>query len=187
MFSDFEKGMKILMEDFEIYEVEKYNLLDGKKIKFTNNDSGFLSLDYGDKNYPKVNLTRLIPYYSKTTYISVSYEDEEKNFREIGIIKDLNELLTEQRELVHEYLEFKYYMPEITKVYSIKDNNRGYLFVKVESTSGKKTLAIRDWYTNFKLLWDKMLYVVDTDGNKYFAPDVYQLDRKSQSQIEMFI
>lgn len=175
------------METFEIYEVEKYNALDGKNIKFIQNDSGFLSLEYGDKKYSKVNLTRLIPYYSKTTYISVSYEDEEKNFKEIGIIEDIKELSTEQRDLVHGYLEFKYYMPEITKVYSIKDNNRGYLFVKVDSTSGKKTLAIRDWYTNFKLLSDKMLYVVDTDGNKYFSPDVYKLDQKSLNQIEMFI
>ena len=179
--------MEDFMEDFEIYEVEKYHLLDGKKINFTKKDSGFLSLEYEDKNYPKVNLTRLIPYYSKTTYISVSYEDEEKNFREIGIIKELEELSEMQRDLVHEYLEFKYYMPEITKVYSIKDNNRGYLFVKVDTTSGKKTLAIRDWYANFKLLSDKMLYVVDSDGNKYYSPDVYQLDQKSLNHIEMFI
>jgi hypothetical protein len=171
----------------EIYEVEKVNLLHGSSLNFIKNDSGFLTLEYEKKKYEKVNLTRLIPFFSKNTYISVSYEDEEKNFHEIGVIKDTNQLLKEQRKIIEDYLEFKYYMPKITKVYSIKDNNRGYIFVRIDSTSGEKTLAIRDWYSNFKMLNDKMLYVVDTDGNKYFAPNIYDLDKKSLQCIEMFV
>ena len=31
----------------------------------------------------------------------------------------------QQYKLLDSYLEYKYYMPEITKVYSIKDNMRG--------------------------------------------------------------
>lgn len=171
----------------EIFEVDQLILLDCKKLQFSTNDSGFLSLSYQGEHYDKINLTRLIPFKSIDHYISVSYEDEEKNFKEVGVIQDMNELSEKQRKIVAEYLEFKYYMPEITKVYSIKDNNRGYIFVKVDTTSGTKTLAIRDWYANFKMLSDKMLYVVDADGNKYYAPDIYRLDKKSLHHIEMFV
>lgn len=171
----------------EIFESDKLNILHGSSLNFIKNDSGFLSLEYEKRKYEKVNLTRLVPFYSKNTYISVSYEDEEKNFHEIGVIKDTSQLLKEQRKMIEEYLEFKYYMPKITKVFSIKENNRGYIFVKVDTTSGEKTLAIRDWYSNFKMLSEKMLYVVDADGNKYYSPDIYELDKKSLQCIEMFV
>ena len=171
----------------EIFEVDQLILLDCKSLQFSTNESGYLSLSYKGEHYDRINLTRLIPFKSIDHYISVSYEDEEKNFKEVGVIWNLKDLIEKQRFIVQEYLEFKYYMPEITKVHSIKDNNRGYIFVKVDTTSGTKTLAIRDWYSNFKMLSDKMLYVVDADGNKYYAPDIYKFDKKSLNHVEMFV
>ena len=128
----------------------------------------------------------LIPFYSKTTYISLSYENSEKEFREIGVIKDMAELDDEQYKLLDSYLEYKYYMPEITKVYSIKDNMRGAIFVKADTTSGQKTICIRDWYQNFRMIGYDYLYVNDADGNKYFCPDIHKLDRKSRQVLEMY-
>lgn len=171
----------------ELFEVDQLRLLEGSKLKFSKNDSGYLSLYYDGKTYDKINLTRLIPFKTTDEYISVFYEDEEKNFKEVGVIRDIHDLKPEQYIIVSEYLEFKYYMPKITKVYSIKENSQGYIFVKVDTTSGIKTLAIRDWYANFKMLSDKMLYVVDADGNKYYTPDIYELDKKSLYQVEMFV
>lgn len=171
----------------ELFEIDQLTILDANSLKFMSNDSGYLSLEYNNKQYNKVNLTRLIPFQTTNQYISVNYEDDEKNFHEIGVIKDIHELPEQQEKLVNDYLEFKYYMPEITKVYSIKDNNRGFLFVKADTTSGEKTIAIRDWYSNFKMLTDKMLYVVDADGNKYYAPDINCMDKKSRYQIELFV
>lgn len=171
----------------EVFELDKLVLLPGEKLKFERTNSGYLKLTYEGKTYDQVNLTRLIPFQSGDTYISVSYEDEEKNFHEVGVIQEVQALPKKQQEIVTEYLAFKYYMPEITRVYSIKDNNRGYIFVKVDTTSGSKTLAVRDWYANFKMLSDKMLYVVDADGNKYYISDIYKLDKKSLYYIELFV
>lgn len=170
----------------EIYEVDKLTILDCKKLKFAKEKSGYLTLDFGGEIYHKVNPTRLQPFYSKTTYISLSYENEEKEFREIGVIKDMRELPEEQFALLDDYLEYKYYMPEITKIYSIKDNMRGSIFVKADTTSGEKTICIRDWYQNFRIIGYSYLYVNDADGNKYFCPDTEKLDKKSRIILEMF-
>ena len=170
----------------EVYEVDKLTLLDCKKIRLAKEESGFLTLDYEGRTYHKVNPTRLIPFYSKTTYISLSYENSGKEFREIGVIKDMAELDDEQYKLLDSYLEYKYYMPEITKVYSIKDNMRGAIFVKADTTSGQKTICIRDWYQNFRMIGYDYLYVNDADGNKYFCPDIHKLDRKSRQVLEMY-
>lgn len=171
----------------EIYEVDKLNIINCADVSFKREESGFMTVEYKGNTYKKVNLTRLIPFVSKNEYISLTYENDEKEFREIGVIRDIAELEESQRELVHEFLEYKYYMPEITKIYSIKDNMRGFIFVDVETTSGRKTLCVRDWYTNFRMLTKKLLYVVDADGNKYFTPDVEKLDKKSLANVEMFV
>lgn len=171
----------------ELFDIDQLKILDAKKLVFTWTESGYLSLHYDGQFYERVNLTRLLPFQMTECYISVFFEDEEKNFIEIGVIKDIKELKETQYTIVSDYLKFKYYMPEITKIHSIKDNNRGYIFVKVDTTSGTKTLAIRDWYSNFKMISEKMLYVVDADGNKYYIPNVLQLDKKSRYQLELFV
>lgn len=176
-----------MQSEQEIYEIDKLNMLEAQELQFTKEKSGYMTLVYKGNTYPMVKLTRLIPFITKDEYISVSYETEEMEFREIGVIKDLKVLERSQSNLINEYLEFKYYMPEITKIHSIKDNRRGYIFVDVETTSGRKTLCIGDWYSNFKMLSKEKLYVVDVDGNKYFAPNIYNLDKKSLAQIELFI
>lgn len=171
----------------EIYEVDKLNILAPDSITFVSEKSGFLTAQYNGKQYKKATLTRLIPFVTKTEYISVSYENEEKEFREIGVIKDIAEMPKEQFETANSFLLFKYYMPEVTKIYSIRDNMMGYIFVKIDCTAGKKTLCIGDWYSNFKMLNKDYLYICDADGNKYFCPDVHKLDRQSLAHIEMFV
>ncbi len=171
----------------EVFEIDMLELLDCSKLEFFRDDAGFISLKYDGNEYFNVRLTRLVPFYSKTTYISVAYDNEDREFKEIGVIKDMKELSPEQYELVNSYLEYKYYMPEITKVYSIKDNSRGFIFVDIDTTAGRKTICIRDWYSNFRLLTDKYLYASDVDGNKYFCDDISKLDKKSLAVLEIYI
>ena len=172
----------------EKYEVDKLTLLNGGELLFKKEKSGFLTLEKGGKTYHKVNLTRLIPFVTKTEYISVSYENDEKEFIEIGVIKNTADLPDGQREIVNEFLSFKYYMPEITKIYNIRDNMMGSIFVKVDCTAGRKTLCIVDWYSNFKLIGStSYLHVVDADGNKYFCPDIEKLDKSSRNALDLYI
>ncbi len=171
----------------EKFEIDRLTILDCSKLKFYKDSANFISLDYNGESYFNVRLTRLIPFYSKTTYISVAYDNADNEFREIGVIKDMAELSEEQYKLVDEYLEYKYFMPEITKVYSIKDNNRGFIFVDIMTTAGRKTICVRDWYSNFRMLSEKLLYAADVDGNKYFCPDIEALDRKSLQILEIFV
>lgn len=179
--------MNTTSEALEVYEADRLTLLDCSELDFNKEESGYMTLRYRGVTYRKINLTRLEPFYSKTEFISVHFENEEKEFVEIGVIRDMADLPREQYELVNNFLEYKYYMPLITKVYSVKENMRGSLFVKAETTAGSKTICIRDWYRNFKLIGGKYLYVCDVDGNKYCCEDIEKcLDKKSISAIEMF-
>lgn len=181
-----QKTEKKVLDD-ERFEIDRLQILDCSKLKFYKDDGNFISLEYNGESYFNVRLTRLIPFYSETTYISVAYDNKDNEFKEIGVIKDMKELSPEQFKLIDDYLEYKYYMPEITKIYSIKDNSRGFIFVDIETTSGRKTICIRDWYSNFRMLTEKMLYALDVDGNKYFCPDIEKLDKKSIAALEIFV
>lgn len=172
--------------EYEIYQADRLVLLDCKKIKLSRTKSGFLSLTYDKEEYKKIDATRLMPFYSKHTYISLSFENEDKELREVGVIKDMTELNDEQYKILDDYLNYKYYMPEIKKVFHIRDNMQGSIFVKTETTSGEKTICVKDWYQNFRMLTDDYLYVCDAEGNKYFCEDIHKLDKKSRSVLEMF-
>ena len=170
----------------DLYRVDELTLLDSKKIHLTREKSGFLTLEYGGEIYHKVCPSRLVPFFSKTKYISLTYETDENESREIGVIKDMDELNEKQYETLDSYLKYKYFMPEIKKVFGIRDNMQGSIFIKAQTSSGEKTICVKDWYQNFRMLNDNYLYVCDADGNKYFCEDIHKLDKKSLSVLEMF-
>lgn len=170
-----------------IYDVDTLNILFPDKIGLTENESGYLSLSYDGKDYEKVDLTRLVPFNDENRYISVSYKNEEDEWKEIGVIKDLNELTDDVKSTVSAYLKLKYYIPEIKKIDKITDNQMGYLFLEAETTAGEKKIAVYDWWHNFRVIHGKMLAVTDADGNRYSVPDVDRLDKASLKKLQLFI
>lgn len=177
------------MNEYKIddFSVDTLRILNVNELKFTRKDSGYLYLDYQGNSYEEISLTRLQPFYCLDTYISVSFRNNEEEWIEIGVIKDLKEMNGEQRQLCTEYLNFRYYIPIITKIYSIKDNRMGYLFVDAETTAGHKKIAVNDWWTNFRINTSGILTVTDSDGNKYQIPDLDKIDRKSYRKLELFV
>ena len=170
-----------------IYDVDTLNILSPDRITLTENESGYLSLSYEEKDYEKVDHTRLVPFNDENKYISVSYKNEEDEWKEIGVIKDLNELPTDMKNTADGYLRLKYYIPEIKKINRITDNQMGYLFLEAETTAGEKKIAVYDWWHNFRVIHGKMLAVTDSDGNRYSVPDVDKLDKASIKRLQLFI
>ena len=171
----------------EDFAIDTLRIIDVSKFKLTRRDSGYLYAEYEGKSYEEVSLTRLQPFYCLDTYISVSFRNDEEEWIEIGVIKDLKEMSSEQRQLCESYLDFRYYIPIITKVYSIRDNRMGYLFVDAETTAGRKKIAVNDWWTNFRLNTSGILTRTDFDGNKYQIPDLNKLDSSSNRKLELFV
>ena len=170
-----------------IYDVDTLNILSPKKIELTESDSGYLSLALDGQKYEKVDLTRLIPVNDEDKYISVSYKNEEDEWKEIGVIKDISELSDDMKQTVVAFLRRKYYIPEIKKINKITDNQMGYLFLEAETTAGEKKIAVYDWWHNFRMIHGKMLAVTDSDGNRYTVPDVDKLDKSSLKKLQLFI
>ena len=99
-----------------IYDVDTLNILSPDKIHLTESENGYLLFSYDGKDYEKVDLTRLVPFNDENKYISVSYKNEEDEWKEIGVIKNLDELTGDMKSTVSAYLKLKYYIPEIKKI-----------------------------------------------------------------------
>lgn len=88
-----QKGALMKQNTTAIYDVDTLNILSPDKITITETESGYLSLSYDGRDYEKVDLTRLVPFNDENRYISVSYKNEEDEWKEIGVIKDLDDLV----------------------------------------------------------------------------------------------
>ncbi len=170
-----------------IYEVDTLKLLEPDKLELIPEDSGLLTLRYEGEEWHRVTLTRLVPFISGTQYISASYKNDREEWKEIGVIKDTDALSVQQRKTAEEFLDFKYYIPIITRIKKITDNRMGYLFLEAETTAGDKRIAVNDWWHNFRMIQNKMISVTDADGNRYIIPEISKMDKASIKRLQLFI
>lgn len=155
--------------------------IDIEKAYFESLGNGFLKLDLEDKTYDKVTLTRLLPYSDEESYITVIADKEE-----IGIIEHLKGMEEEQYLQIIDYLNYKYYIPEITKITSVREK-MGFLYIDLETTAGKKEVCIADFVSNIRLIKGTLLSITDVEGNKYCVRNIEALDKESIQKLDVFL
>ena len=143
--------------------------------------NGFLTLNYNNKFYPRVILTRALPLGSPDKYISVS--DIEKN--EIGIIEDKNLFSAQQQILINNELKKRYYMPKITSIENIKDK-MGHFYFDVHISGKKHTFSVRDLAKHIRLV-DMGVIITDSDGNRYLIRNLENISKKSRKKLEPYL
>ena len=135
-----------------------------------------------EKTYDRIFLHRAFPFDFPYAYISVLDSDS----KEIGIIRDVDELGEENARMLREELDRKYYTPVIRQILSVKDKF-GYSYWKVRTDEGELDFTCRDTYSSLLKVGGTRIFVNDIDGNRYEIPDLEALDRKSFKKIELFL
>ena len=167
--------------------VPDIGLLNTDKAEFYLTEGGFTGLRYEDKDYPHIVLRRSLPVREPMKFISVA--DNENN--EIGIIRDIGELKSSQRDLVINELNTRYYSPEILEIISVKDKlGYVYLEMRVQNKNSNvylKNCAVKDVSRNIRMLSYTSLIIFDVDGNRYIVSDLFKLDKKSLKQLDPYL
>lgn len=135
-----------------------------------------------EKEYDRVFLHRAFPFEDKFNYISVN----DKDGKEIALIKSLDDINEEQRRYITDELNRKYYSPVIKKIISMKERF-GFSYWKVLTDTGERTFTIQDTYRNIHKIDTSHIFLTDVDGNRYDIPDIEALDRKSYKKIELYM
>lgn len=134
----------------------------------------------------RIFLSRAFPFDMPHDYISVLDKDK----KEIGFIRSLDDFDEPQRSMLLRELEAKYYTPTIRRIYSVKERY-GFSYWKTECEFGEKSFTLQDTYRSIIKTSNpdgsERLFILDVDGNRYEIPDVEKLDRKSFKKIELYL
>lgn len=173
--------------------------LDEKNAKFYDKD-GFLALeafipekseydleDEGEKTFEwrdlgRVFLQRAFPFNNPSKYISVIDADG----YEYGMIKDLEDFHGDTRVLLEKALDRRYFMPEILKINSIKEQF-GFSFWKVTTDRGEAEFTVKDTYKSIIKLGEELVVILDSNDSRYVIKNVSTLDPSSFKKIELYL
>lgn len=173
-----------------LHDIIKVIYLNSENSKFDTKNS-FLTLDteleneegeIEKKHYDRVYLHRAFPFDNPFSYISVL----DKDSKEIGFIRELNNLDEETQKLIVHELQRKYYAPVIQSIISVNDRY-GYSYWKVMTDSGELTFTLQDTYRSILKVGTNRLFIIDMDANRFEIPDVEKLDFKSYKKIELYL
>ncbi len=134
----------------------------------------------------RIFLSRAFPFDMPNEYISVL----DKNKKEIGFIRSLDDFDEPARSMLRQELETKYYTPVIKKILSVKERY-GFSYWKTICEFGEKSFTLQDTFRSLIKATNadgtERVYVLDVDGNRYEIPDVEALDRQSYKKIELYL
>ncbi len=157
-------------------------LIDPKEIAFSRTQGGFIACRIGWQDYPRDTLSRALPFSQPERYLSV-FDAENK---ELGILKDLNELAPEQAQIAREELRRRYFNPVILEIRSIKEK-MGYLYMDVRLSGGDRVFAIKDYARSIRAIDSHRLVITDSDGNRYTIEDIETLETRSRHRLEPYL
>ncbi|MCI5745121.1 MAG: DUF1854 domain-containing protein [Erysipelotrichaceae bacterium] len=159
--------------------------LDCSKLHFTSEKDVLLSCYYNDEKYESVKIYRCFPLSCPDKYLSIKYSfsDGEK---ELGIIKDINDLSKDDKEYVLHDLTMRYFMPEIKKIKKHTYRQKYYTFV-CETNCGDKTIRVKDIIYNLFTTKNGDLLIKDCDESYYIIKDYQNKKDKNIKMLRSFL
>jgi len=165
-------------------ETEELKVLDPKNVKISIDEEQEVTLELKNRNevYEDVDINPAFPLSQIGRYLSFRYkEDSEENDeddKEIGMLKDINDLDQKSKEAVEQALEKIYFMPKITKIYEIEEEF-GVTRWEVETEKGQRSFDIKSRRKDVRPHGNGRIVIHDIDGNRYEIPDIEELDKDS--------
>lgn len=151
--------------------------LDPRKLRFlTRGDVMSLTIE-GDRSYLKVHAVRAFPLTELNEYIGLL---DGVSGREIGLIRSMRELDSQQRQLVQAALNKRYFIPKITRIIQTK-KEFGTVYWTVETDRGLRQFIMRGIRDSIREVEPGRYLVNDVDGNRFEVPRIDALDPRSQA------
>ncbi len=153
--------------------------IEGPEVRITENDKIFVDVEfYSGEKFTELELHRMFPITGLTKYIALL--DSEGN--EIAVIRNIQDLLPESKQVVESCLNEYYMIPRITKFIKMSERFKIWMWT-AETDKGICTFEIRNHLTAIKPLYDGRVLIKDANDNRYEIPDVNTLDKKSLAMI----
>jgi len=161
--------------------------LDPAEVRFERMDYGGLRmLGPGEEAYDHIRVYRTHPLSMPEEYIAIRVGQSELEQQEIGIIRRLSDLSTEDRTLIVEELEKRYFIHTVEEIVSIRED-MGYFYWVVETDKGTQEFPVPIRPKYISRVGARGRLILDVDGNRYGIPDLEALDSRSQALFNRHI
>lgn len=153
-----------------------------KCTSFTRSAGGMLQMETEGEVFAEITVRRTYPMSRPYQYLSVWTKDD----KEIGIIRDIEELDEESREELVAELKLRYVIPVATQIISIKEEPGLWSF-KVKTDRGDLQLLMRNIHEHIQMIGANRLIITDMEGKRCEIKDVDALDAPSRKQLSKVI
>jgi hypothetical protein len=176
---------KPIQEQEREYEPIRY--LDSEKLEISIHDGGLRVVVNGTDTYDHVRAYACFPISNPHRHVSLRVGVTALEQREIGIIRDINQLRREQRDMVQQALSKRYFIHTITEIHKIREEF-GFLYWEVVTDKGPRVFPVYRWDQgrvrefegpDGEIGWT----IIDTDKNRYEIPNISQLDPASRAMF----
>ncbi|MBQ9087067.1 MAG: DUF1854 domain-containing protein [Clostridia bacterium] len=125
----------------------------------------------------------LFPFTNHTMFITLLNREE----KELGFVRDLEELDRDSRQALEECFREYYMVPKILRLLECEDKF-GSLKWKVETDHGIVTFRIRNRHSDIKHLYGtKRVIIRDSNDNRYEIPDYTAMDAHSNRLLFSYL
>ena len=153
--------------------------IDGDEVRITKRDFCCVDVEfYSGQKLEKLEPRRLFPVSGLTKYIT----SLDENGKEQAIIRNVDALMPDSKNVIKECLQEYYLVPKILKLIDINEK-LGMLKWTVETDRGTHTFEIRNRHSDIKMLYDGRVLVKDSNDNRYEITDYKSLDKHSLSLL----
>jgi ATP-binding cassette subfamily B protein len=165
-------------QDESISSVDFLRILQPQKLHFIR-DGALLRVIVEDEfSVDNAVILRAFPLSNASRYFSI-YEREGK---EIGILRDMDGLSPEDRQILLDELGKRYFVPKILRILSTNERF-GTVEWTVETDRGVHKFTTRELRENVLRLGRGRYILIDVDENRYEIPDTSMLDPSSYSRL----
>lgn len=148
-------------------------------VYFSRGNGGVLQGVVDGQPYDELIVYRAFPFRYTDSYISIRNAKDE----ELGIVKEIHELNEESAEELTKELQFRYFLPRVTRVDSVKFKSDLWLW-ELQTHLGPTRMAMRNLHEHLQYPGGGRVILTDMQGKRCEIPDWQALDAHSQRQLE---
>ncbi|MCA1319661.1 DUF1854 domain-containing protein [Bacillus tianshenii] len=149
---------------------------------FTRSAGGMLRMETDRELFTEITVRRTYPMTRPYEYLSVWTKDD----KEIGIIRNIEELDEESREELVTELKLRYIIPAVTRIDSIKEEPGLWTF-QVKTDRGDLKLLMRNIHEHIQMIGVNRLIITDMEGKRCEIKDIESLDAASRKHLSKVI
>lgn len=160
----------------------EFEFIDTSILRIFSDEKGYTRATMTEKSYLDVRVIRCFPQSIPDKYWALAYADN----RVIGIIADPTELTEESFSAAKENLARLYFIPEITAVYSLKEEF-GAIYFEVDTDRGPRSFVAKGVREALEELEGGEIFLTDVNENRYRIREWQTLDTRSRRFLERII